>query len=469
MLFANKYGGVLVKNFLAKIDSFFKVKERGSTLSKELIGGVTIFLAMLYILPVNAGILSDAGMSFSAVFAATAIAAGIASILMGLYANYPIGLASGMGVNAFFTYTVCFGIGLSWQEALAAVLVSGVLFLVISLTNLRKKLIDAIPKDLKLCIGAGIGFFIAFIGLRNAGIIVLDPATFVALGDLSHPAVLLGVAGILLALGLYARKNRFAVIISIAAVGLVGVILGLFKVPHMPQWKVDNLGSVLDLKDTFGQAILAIPKLFTKPEAIAVIFTFLYVDFFDTAGTLVAVGHDAGLVDKEGELIGGNKAFLADAVGTVAGAVLGTSTVTSFVESTTGIQAGARTGLSAVVVGVLFLLTLLIYPAFGFAVSIEDGGMFYSPVTAMALVLVGALMVTSLKGIDWDNAVSVTSGFICILLMVLTNSIADGIAFGLITYLLMTLVQGKYRKISITMYVLTALFLANLLIKFLVF
>ncbi len=456
-----------MSKFLEKIDSFFKIKERGSTFSRELLGGLTVFLAMLYILPVNAGMLSETGMPFAAVFAATAIAAGVSSILMGLVANYPIGLASGMGVNAFFTYTVSMSLGFGWEEALAAVLVSGVIFLIISFTPVRSYLINAIPKDLKLSIGAAIGFFIAFIGLKNAGIIVGDPATFVALGDFSHPAVLLSLFGIVVAFVLLARKSKFAVIISIAVTGLVGVILGLLGVEFMPAFDFSSTGSVLEIGDTFGKAFTAIPSLFSRPEAYAVIFTFLFVDFFDTSGTLVAVGHDAGLLDSQGQLIGNQKAFLVDAIGTVIGSTLGTSTVTSFVESTTGIQSGARTGLTAVVVGVLFLLSLLVYPLFGFAVGVDvGGGVFYSPVTAMALVLVGALMVMSLKEIDWNDSVSVTSGFVTIIMMILTYSIADGIAFGMITYLIMMLASGKYKKINLTMYLLTALFLINLIIKF---
>lgn len=457
-----------MKGFLGKIDSFFKISERGSSFAKELIGGLTIFLAMIYILPVNAGMLSETGMSFAAVFAATAIAAGIASILMGLYANYPIGLASGMGVNAFFTYTVCFQLGFGWDEALAAVLISGVIFMVISLTNIRKYMINAIPKDLKLAIGAGIGFFIAFIGLRNAGIIVPDAATGVALGDLAHPAVLLGLFGVLLAFILLATKSKYTVILSILITGAVGVILGLLGVDHMPSLSAGDGESVFAIKETFGKAFKAIPTLLAKPEAYAVIFTFLFIDFFDTSGTLVAVGHDAGMLDEEGQLIGDKKAFLADAVGTVAGAALGTSTVTSFVESTTGIKSGARTGLAAVVVGVLFLLALLIYPAFGFVGGIFDPatGSVYSPVTAMALVLVGALMINSLKEMDWNNNISVTSGFAAIIFMVLANSIADGIAFGIITYVVMMLASKRFKDISITMYILTGLFILNYVLQY---
>ena len=254
--------------------------------------------------------------------------------------------------------------------------------LILSLTNVRKYLINAIPKDLKLSIGAAIGFFIAFIGLKNAGIIVANPGTFVGLGDFSHPAVLLALFGLIVALVLFAMKNKFVVIISILATGALGVILGLFGVDFMPSF--DFTSTNLELSSTFGKAFGAIPSLLSNPKAYAVIFTFLFVDFFDTSGTLVAVGHDAGLLDSQGQLIGDKKAFMVDAIGTVVGSVLGTSTVTSFVESTTGIQSGARTGLSAVVVGVLFLLSLAIYPLFGFAVGIDVGDeVFYSPVTAM--------------------------------------------------------------------------------------
>lgn len=462
-----------MKGFVEKVESFFKIKERGSSISRELIGGLTIFLAMVYILPVNAGMLSKTGMPFAAVFAATALAAGIASILMGLLANYPIGLASGMGVNAFFTYTVCFTLGFPWEEALAAVLISGVIFVIISLTNIRQKLINSFPKDLKIAIGAGIGFFIAFIGLRNAGIIVSAEATGVELGNLGHPAVLLGLFGIGLALVLYARQNKFAVIISILVTGLLGVVLGLLGVNYMPTYTTEGLGSIKDISQTFGKAITAIPALLAKPEAYAVIFTFLFVDFFDTAGTLVAVGHDAGLLDESGNLIGDNKAFLADAVGTVVGSVLGTSTVTSYVESSTGIKSGSRTGLTAVVVGVLFLLSVLIYPAFGFVGGIDSGlvdsfgeAIFFSPVTAMALVLVGALMIMSLKELNWSNPIAVTSGFVTIIMMVLCYSIAEGIAFGLIVYTLMMVATKQYKEINAGMFVITVLFIINLVLRF---
>ena len=462
-----------MEKIASSFDKFFKIKERGSSISKELLGGLTIFLAMIYVLPVNAGMLSGTGMDFAAVFAATAIAAGVASLIMGLFANYPVGLASGMGVNAFFTYTVVGNLGFSWEEALAAVLVSGVLFLIVSITGLRKLVINAIPKNLKLAVGAAIGFFIAFIGLKNAGIVVAHPSTFVELGNLAQPTVLLGVFGLILIFILYAlnkKISRFAIIISILATGFLGVILGLIfpsLTDLMPSFATESLGSVANINLTFGKAFGAMGSLLSNPMAYAVIFTFLFIDFFDTAGTLVAVGHDAGLLDENGELINGDKALVADATGTIVGAIVGTSTVTSYVESTTGIEQGARTGLSATVVGVLFLLSLLIYPLFSFVTSIQVGTAFYSPVTAMALVFVGALMVGSLKDIDWKDNIAVASTFIVIIIMVLSMSIAEGIAFGFIFYAVMMLATKRRKEVSPVMYVLAGLFVINFLIKFL--
>jgi len=473
---------------MQSLKKFFKIEERKSTVTKEVLGGVVTFLAMVYILPVNADMLNKTGMSFAAVFAATALAAALASILMGMLANYPIALASGMGVNAFFTYTVVFGLGYTWQEALAAVLISGVLFLIISVTGVRKKVINAIPKDLKLAVGAGIGFFIAFIGLKNAGIIVGNPGTLVSLGDFSHPTVLLGLFGIILVFILLAinkKISRFAIIISILATAFVGVLVGLiFPNTLMPTFGGTNLGGIGDIKETFGQAIVNIPTLFAGKSfsevilVVVVIFTFLFVDFFDTAGTLVAVGHDAGLLDEKGELINGEKALLADAIGTVAGATLGTSTVTSYIESSAGVKSGARTGLSAVTVGVLFLVSLVFYPLFSVVGGIEvvpavfengikiSDGVFFSPVTSLALVYVGALMVKSLKDINWNDGIVVGSTFITILMMVLSFSIAEGIAFGFTFYTLMMLFTSRRKEVSPVMYVLTILFILNFVLKY---
>ena len=349
------------------------------------------------------------------------------------------------------------------------------MFLIVTVSGLRQKVINAIPKDLKLGIGAGIGFFIAFIGLKNAGIVVGNPATLVGLGNLTHPTVLLGLFGIMLVFVLFALNKKisnFAIIISIFATGVLGWVLGVVFpsiAELMPTFASANLGGVGDIRETFGQAFIAIPSLLSNPMAYAVIFTLLFVDFFDTAGTLVAVGNDAGLLDDNGELIDGNKALMADAVGTTVGAVLGTSTVTSYIESTTGIQQGARTGLSAVVVGLLFIVALLFYPLFAIVGSIEvSPGVFLSPATGLALVFVGTMMISSLKGINWDDRIAVISIFMTIIVMMLAFSIADGIAFGFITYTVMKLFTEERKTVSLLMYGVSILFIINFIVQFVV-
>lgn len=457
---------------MERIKKFFKIDERGSTIKIELLGGFVTFLAMVYILPVNAGMLSITGMSFGGVFAATALAAAFATILMGVLGRVPIALASGMGINAFFTFTVVGQLGLSWQEALAAVFVSGILFIIVSVSGLRKIVINAIPKSLKLAIGAGIGFFIAFIGLKNAGIVVDHPATYVGLGNLANPTVLLGLFGIMLILGLFAlnkKVSKFAIIIAILGTGFLGVIIGAIfpsLTASMPSFSGAGMGSISDLSGIFGQAIIAVPDLFANPLAIAVIFTFLFIDFFDTAGTLVAVGHEAGLLDDEGQLISGNQALLADSIGTVVGSVIGTSTVTSYIESTTGIKSGARTGLASVFTGLLFLLALLFFPLFSMVGAIPVGGSFYSPVTAMALVFVGILMVRPVKDIEWNDPIIAASSFITIIVMMLSFSIAEGIGFGFISYAFMMGVSNRRKEASITIYILALLFIVHLIVTY---
>ncbi len=470
------------------IKDFFKFDERGTDLSTELIAGITTFLAMAYILPVNSTMLSATGIPFAGVFFATAVAAAVASILMGILANIPVALAPGMGLNAFFTYTLVWGAaGLSWQAALAAVFVSGVLFFIISISGLRKIVINAIPTGLKYAVGAGIGFFITFIGLQNAGIIVGGP-TLVELGDLSHPTVLLGIFGIFLVIILHAMGNRFSLIISIFVTAIVGLLLGLIfpeaftivaekstgeevDLLLMPAYNAEGLeGLWTGIKATVGQAFTGFGELFSNPGVFGIIFTLLFVDFFDTAGTLMAVGNEAGLVDEDGELIGSENALLVDSIGTVTGAVLGTSNVTSYIESATGIEQGARSGFSSVVVGVLFLLSLLVYPLLsivnGVAVGFDafDGFIVYSPVTAMALVLVGALMVRQFKDIDWTDKAIVIPSFLTVIFMILTYSIATGIAIGFIFYPIIMLAQKRYREVNPVMYVLGILFLINFVI-----
>lgn len=457
---------------MEKVLKFFKVEERGSTFKTEVLAGLTTFLAMAYILPVNSNMLAMTGMPIAGVFLATAVASLIATLLMALLANFPVALAPGMGINAFFTFTVVFTYGLSWEAALAAVFISGILFFIVSISGLRRQIIDAIPQGLKYAVGAGIGFFITFIGLKNAGIIVADGATFVALGDLSNNAVLLGVFGIILVVILYAMGNKFALIISIVVTAIVGLILNAFGVDYMPAFDSSTTGGLIDgISETGFGFVRGFGELFSTPQAIFIIFTFLFVDFFDTAGTLIAVGNRAGLVNDEGQLQGGNMPLMADSIGTVAGAMLGTSTVTSYVESTTGIEQGGRTGLTALTVSILFGLSIIIYPILsifnGVVVGFDGFGdpIIYSPVTSMALVMVGALMITQLKHIDWDDKAIVIPTFLTIVFMIFAFSIAEGIAVGFIFYPIVMMASKRAKEVNPIMYGLMVFFIIRFVLE----
>ncbi len=448
------------------MDNFFKLTERGTNVKTEVIAGFTMFLATAYILPVNTLMLSETGMPVAAVFLATALSALVATLIMGLYANYPITLAPGMGTNAFFTYTVVlYGFNFTWQEGLSIVLVSGILFLIVSLTGLREYIINAIPRDLKFAVSAGIGFFIAFLGFKNAGIIVSNPATFVGLGDLTHPTVLLSIITLIITLILYVRGNKFAIFIGMICSIFIGLSLTALGVDFMPQF--DNSNSYSDFSSfsqTFGAAFTNIGSVLTRKEGWLAIFTFLFIDFFDTTGTLLAVGKQANLTDENDNLIDSRKALMADSVGTVVGAGLGTSTVTSFIESIAGIEAGGRTGLSAVVAAMLFGLSIFLYPL----LSIVNGvfmpeymgatNVTLSPVTSAALIMVGALMVNSLKLINWDDFAISISAFFTIMFMVLSFSISAGIAIGFTMYTIIMIADGRRKEINPVMIGLSAIF-----------
>lgn len=419
------------------LERVFKLKEKNTNVKTEIIAGLTTFLAMAYILGLNPIILADAGMDKASVFLATAISAGIASILMGIIANYPVSLAAGMGVNALFAYTVCGQMGMSWQAGLAAVFVSGLIFVVISVTGIRKAIINAIPQQLKLAIGAGIGFFIAFVGLKNAGIIAASPATFVTLGNLSEPTVLLAICGILVTIVLVVKKVPAGVFIGMVITAVIGIICGSMGMEGMPTLPNSFIETNFHL-GAAGAFVSGFGELFADPfKAFVALFSFLFVDFFDTAGTLVAIGNRIGIINKEGELENAEQALLADAIGTVAGAALGTSTVTSFVESTSGVEVGGRTGLTACTSGILFFISILFAPVILSTVT--------SAVTAPALVVVGIMMAQQLKGIDWDDIVFAASGFVTVIAMILTYSISNGIAFGFIAYAL-AMVSNKRTK-----------------------
>lgn len=469
------------------LDRYFHIGERGSNILRELLGGLVIFLAMFYILPLNAGMLSGnwanlgtAGLGVAngnmklvgdvvyvliygdvwatvaelnaAVFAATAISAAFSTILMGIVGKLPIGLASGLGLNALIAFTVLLTMGYNFAEAMMVVLVDGILFLIISITPLRAWIVRSIPKSLKIAISAGIGFFIGFIGLQNMGIIVENSATKVALGSFADPTVLVGLIGIILivAISSLPEKNRvifwikkFGVIISILVMGVVCGILGSSGVEGFAPFYDSSyhISSVGNFGKIFGSVFHGF-TCFARPESYALIFALLFTDFFDTTGTLVGVEQGTGMIDEDGNMkVSDRGAMVCDAIGTCFGAVCGTSTVTSFVESTTGVSAGARTGLAAVTTGLLFALSLLIYPALS---------MFSTPaVTGLALVYVGVCMFSGLKDLDWHDWIAVGSGFLTVLFMTVSYSISDGIAAGFLFYSVMKAASGKFKKSDI--------------------
>ena len=433
------------------MEKYFKLKEKGTDVKTEIIAGITTFLAMAYILGVNPAILGDAGMDTSAVFFATALASGVASIAMGLIANYPVALSAGMGVNALFAYTVCGAMGYSWQAALASVMISGIIFLIISVTGIRKMIIDAIPVQLKLAIDAGIGFFVAFVGLKNAGIIVANPATLVGLGDLTNPSVLLALFGLATTIVLVMKKVPAGVFVGMVITAVVGMILGGMGIEGMPSVPQQIFTSSFEIS-TAGSFLSGFDELFSSPfNAFVILFSFLFVDFFDTAGTLVAVGNSIGLINEDGEMEGLEKAMFADAFGTVFGAALGTSTVTSFVESSSGVGVGGRTGLTAVTTGVLFLLSVFISPLILSTVT-------YS-ITAPALIVVGIMMAQQMAGVDWDDMAMAIAAFCTIIFMILCYSISNGIAFGFIAYVIALCAAGRSKEIHPIIWILLVIFI----------
>ena len=434
------------------LEKIFKLNAKKTNVKTEVLAGITTFLAMAYILGVNPSILAGdiTGMDMSSVFLATAISSAIACILMGVLANYPIGLAPGMGVNALFTYTVCLIYGYTYQEALCSVLISGLIFLVISITGIRKLIIDSIPKNMKLAIGAGIGFFIAFIALKNAGIIVASDATFVALGNFKDPAVLLAIFGIVVTMCLMVKKVNAAPFYGLIITAIVGIVLGMMGISNMPSLPNQILTTDYTIS-TLGSCFSGFKTIFTHSNWFIVVFSFLFVDFFDTAGTLVAVGNSIGLVDENGKMENIEKALLADSVGTVVGAIMGTSTVTSFVESGAGVAAGGRTGLTAVTCGICFILSIFISPVI-LSVAVNA-------VTAPAIFVVGILMAQQLKDIEWQDVASAASAFVTIIFMVLAYSISDGLALGFIVYGITMAVSGKAKQVSPICWVLIIVFI----------
>ena len=425
------------------LERLFQLNAHNTTVRTEVLAGVTTFLTMAYILFVNPNMLAETGMDHGAVFVATCLAAAIGSLVMGLLANYPIALAPGMGLNAFFTYTVVMTMGYSWQTALGAVFLSGAIFFLLSIFRIREWIINSIPLALRAGIAAGIGLFLAIIALKNAGIVVDHPATLVGLGDLSTGGALLACLGFFVIAALAYRKVTGAVMIGILLVTGLSIALGLSELQGVVSMPPSLMPTLLQL-DIAGALDIGL---------ISVIFAFLFVDLFDTAGTLVGVAQKANLLDKDGKMPRLGRALLADSTATMAGAALGTSTTTSYIESAAGISAGGRTGLTACVVAALFLLSLFFAPLAGSVPAYA---------TAPALLFVAVLMMSSLAQIDWDDLTVAAPVVVAALAMPLTFSIANGIAFGFIAWTAVKVLAGRWRELNPAMWVLSALFIVKL-------
>ena len=432
--------------------TFFKFDQLRTDLRTEVLAGVTTFVTMAYILIVNPGILSEAvfltesGDLFGELAMATAISAAIATLIMGLYAKLPFVLAPGMGINAYFAFTVVLGLGIDWRVALAAVFIEGIIFIVLTVTNVRSKIVEAIPEAVKHATTAGIGMFIAYIALKSAGIIVASEATFTTLGDLRSPQTAVSLLGLAITAALFARRVTGALLWGIIATAVFAWVFGVAP------WPEGVVGIPQAPVDLFGQAFVGLGELFRINfwEMVSIIFVFLFVDLFDTIGTLTGLGAKAGYIDEEGRFPGVEKAFMADAVGTTAGAVLGTSTVTTYIESASGIFEGGRSGFTAIVAAGLFILSILFIPFFAGIPAFA---------TAPALIIVGVLMMSGTRLIDWDDPASAIAGFLTIIVMVLSYSIAEGLAMGLIAYPVVKAFQGKASETSLGMWILAAIFI----------
>ena len=432
------------------MEKLFRLKEHGTDVRTEIIAGFTTFMAMAYILVVNPLVLSAAGMEFGRVFSATAIASAIACIVMGVYANLPFALSAGMGMNALFAYTVCVSMGHSWHWALSAVLVEGIIFILLSLTHVREAIIASIPPKLKDAIGAGVGLVIAYIGLKNAGIIIPDDANMTALNpEWFRGTSGVAMAGLVITGVLLVKEVKGAVLIGMILTTIIGIPFGVTTYAG---------GSFLPPAPYLFS--FAFDEIFVSPKSVfdfvIIVFTFLYFDMFDTAGTLIACAGKSGILCEDGTIPNAGRALLADAVGTTAGSMLGTSTVTTFVESAAGVAEGGRTGLTAVTVGFLFLVSLFLAPLFG---SIPHAA------TAPALIIVGVMMISSIRNIDFDDYAEGIPAFLTIIFMVCASSISEGIMFGLLSYLILKVLSGKAREISMMIWLVAALFVIKAVVS----
>ena len=447
---------------------YFKLKENGSDVKKEVIGGITTFLTMAYIIAVNANILGDpgVGMPAAAVVTVTCLTAAFATILMGLYANLPFALAPGMGLNAFFAYTVVIGMKVPWQVALAAVFLEGIIFIILSLTNVREAVVNAIPLTLKYAVTAGIGLFIAFIGFVNAGIVVTHGATKVAMGSFTSPTVLITVVGVIIIVVLSKKRVKGAILWGIVASTVVAWVYATVSPEAAATHMIGTPNGIIKFESMApiaGKLDFSYLTDSTRVwEFLTIMLTFLFVDFFDTVGTLVGVASKVGMVDKNGRVKNAGRALLVDAVGTTVGAFLGTSTVTTYVESSAGVAEGARTGLASIVTGVLFLIAMFFAPLF---VAIPAAA------TAPALIVVGFFMMESIVKIDFSDFTEGVPAFLTIALMPLTYSIGDGLTVGILSYAVLNLINNifttdpsKKKKVSLVIYALAVVFVIKLVV-----
>lgn len=446
------------------MEQFFKLKENGTTTKKEVMGGITTFLTMAYIIIVNPMILSETGMSQGALITATCLTAGLATIFMGVYANLPFALASGMGLNAFFAYSVCIGMDIPWQVALTAVLVEGIIFIILSVTKVREAVVNCIPTTLKLAVSAGIGLFIAFIGFGNAGIVISDPATKVKMGHFASPTVLIAVLGIVIIVLLERKKVRGSILWGILASTVVAWIYAVVSPEAAASYGIYTPNGIFKYESMksiafqFDWSYFSGDKIWTLAT---IVLTFLFVDFFDTVGTLVGVASKVGMIDEKGRVKNAGKALFVDSVATTAGACFGTSTVTTYVESSAGVADGARTGLASVVTGLLFIAAMFFSPIF---IAIP------SCATAPALIVVGFFMIQSITKIDFTNFNEGVPAFLTIALMPLTYSIGDGLTWGIMSYGVFNFLgnifekdPSKRKRVSPIMYILTLMFIIKLI------
>lgn len=434
------------------MEKLFKLKEHNTDVRTEIMAGITTFMTMAYVLAVNPSILSESGMDFGRVFAATAIASAIACMVMGLYANLPFALSAGMGLNALFSYTVCIGMGYSWHWALSAILVEGIIFILLTLTHVREAIITYIPSSLKDAIGAGVGLFIAYIGLKNAGIIISDASNITALNpEWYKGASGVAILGIIIMAALLVMKVKGALMIGMIVTTLIGIPVGITSyaggsfLPPAPYF----------FEFAFNEILASTQSLF---DFAVVVFTFLYFDMFDTVGTLIACAGKSGVIQEDGSIPHASEALMADAVGTTAGSILGTSTITTFVESSAGVAEGGRTGLTTITVGFLFLISLFLEPLFG---SIPGAA------TAPALIIVGVMMITPIQKIDFNDFTEGVPAFLTIIVMVCASSVSDGIMFGILSYVILKVLARKAKEVSAMMWAVAALFILKLIVSML--